>query len=527
MTTPPHATSPFPSDRFSEKIQKLFDFIPCTLFSRNGTITHLNPAAERCLQIPRDVLLDRTFSRAGYRVLDGNGHRLPLRDHPWIQAAHAGRPCEHVLVGLAAPHQPLRWFQVSAVPVHIIDGRKIATALGIFSDVTVLYRSHIQLIQTQKMDALHALIGGLTHDFNTVLTNIRSHLQTLYPDCPPDHPLREQLREMEQEVLRGAELIRQLLVFIKPDKTRLSTRVNERLNQLRRLLRRILPRAIRLDVSTAPEEMAARIGPAQFDQIMLNLAINARNAMPRGGTLRITAAEVTRARSSVPPFPEAKPGTYVRMDVADTGVGIPPNILPKIFDPFFTTKPDGKGTGLGLTIVHSLVRKAGGHIQVESAPGTGTVFSFYLPARHVRASRRPKEKVGKETVDALFGSETILVAEDEPLLNRSLTAFLQRYGYEVLTASDGRKAVELFRRHRDEVALVLLDLEMPEISGHDCLAALMDQKPDIKVVAVSGAVLSVADWDPVRKGGARAFLAKPFDFQELLALIRRVLDSPR
>lgn len=505
-------------DDFQACFQKLVAHFPTIVFSRQGQVRHLNAAAESILGAPLDALRDRTLLGAGFKVVDENGAPLPVRAQPWRRACHDNARVPEEIIGLLRPDGEQRWLQCVSMPFQENARGAARAAVALLTDLTRYARMRHQSMQAQKMEAIGALTGGIAHDFNNILASIGAAVQLPLLDLDLPGPFREALRDIESEVVRGAELTKQLLLFSKPaDMKRKTSDLKERMRGLRHLLRRTLPKSIRIETHLAPEDLRVLIDPTQLEQVVLNLCINARDAMPGGGELILRTRMVPAAELAMPGNGRHK--TYARIDIADTGTGIPPEALSRIFDPFFTSKEHAGGTGLGLSIVHRIVRQCGGSIQVDSAPGQGTTMSVHLPARKTRAIARPRAQSQPEL---MAGYETVLLADDELITLKSTARFLERYGYRTLTARNGHEALDLFRRRQEPLHIALIDCEMPGMTGPDCLAAMLRDKPTLKAILLSGHPQT--EWDSA-KTGAKAFVQKPFDFHRLLSVVRRVLDE--
>lgn len=376
-------------------------------------------------------------------------------------------------------------------------------------------------LQSKKMEAIGSLASGLAHDFNNILTHIRSSTQLLMLSHDESSEDYETLKEIENEVIRGAELTKQLLLFSKPSEGRTGIiSVNEHIRTIYKLLKRINPKNIRITLDLADVKTLIRIRPTEFEQILINLAINARDAMPEGGTLKIATSIVAWNQSTPGPVPNAKHGRYIQIDMADTGTGITSGALSKIFDPFYTSKGKNDGTGLGLTIVYAIVHRCKGHILVDSTPSVGTTITLFLPCRIAVQQKVQKEEAVKDK--PLGGNETILIVDDEPLITKSTARFLERYGYHILTAFDGKAGLKLFKNHKNEVDVVLLDLELPKMDGFKCLEKMLITNPGIKVITLSAHFIKLTGQNPTEMG-AKAFIQKPFDSNELLSTIRSIL----
>jgi len=380
---------------------------------------------------------------------------------------------------------------------------------GIGRDVTERRNLEQQLRHSQKMDAVGQLAGGIAHDFNNLVLAIELNTQfALRSEDPAER--RRSLHEVQQAAQRAADLTRQLLAFARRQPaTLVAVHLNDIVEGMLAILSRLIPESIEIvfDPSAALQPILA--DAAQIEQILLNLCVNARDAMPSGGRLTIQ----TRTGAA------GDEGAQVELVVRDTGIGIAPEIRERVFEPFFTTKPQGYGTGLGLSTVYGIVEQHGGRIQVDSEPGSGTVFQIQLPV----STGIPAASLRTPAPAALSGSETILLAEDEPGVRGAVVGLLENAGYRVLIAHNGEEAVELFQRHAAEVALLLFDMVMPRLGGLLAARRIREQAPEIPIVFMSGysfaADLGVASLAPAGQ------LQKPFEPDALLRKLREALDG--
>ena len=377
-----------------------------------------------------------------------------------------------------------------------------------------------QLRHAQKMEAVGRLAGGLAHDFNNLLTVIRSCSELLDGDIAPGDPRRQDVTEIRGAADRAARLTRQLLAF--GSRQVLVPRVvdlNAVLGDMERMLRRVLASNIELRLDLQPELDAVSVDPGQLEQIVVNLVINAGDAMPAGGTLVIeTAGVVLDGRAAGQPH-DVEAGEYVAIRVSDTGHGMDDATRAKIFEPFFTTKPQGVGTGLGLATVYGIVKQSHGHIDVWSEPGHGTRFTIYLRAAQQSA---PPMHLTREA-EAPAGRGTVLLVEDEDAVREAVRRLLTRQGYVVLAACDGADALRLAAEHRGQIDLVISDLMMPGLSGRAVVERLRDSHGALPALFISG----YTDDEVLRRGlldERSAFLQKPFETPELARRIREMLD---
>lgn len=387
-----------------------------------------------------------------------------------------------------------------------------------------LRQSEKQFRQAQKMEAVGRLAGGLAHDFNNLLTVIMGYSQVLLSELGEDHPLRSKIEETQKAGERAATLIRQLLTFSR--KQALEPKVvalNGVVTSLESLLRRLIGEDIQLVIQTDPADPRIKADPAQLEQVIMNLVVNARDAMPKGGTLTIETSSATLARSPLHYLHPLPPGRYVRLSVTDTGCGMDSRILSHIFEPFFTTKEEGKGTGLGLSTVYGIVTQSGGGIDVTSRINKGTRFDIYFP--HVRLDATTSTET-ETSGQVSRGSETILVVEDEPSVRQLVRDELGKLGYRVLEAKSGVEACLLATQQGGQLHVLLTDVVMPGMSGRELAQHLLVIKPDLKVLFISGYADDVGITGPDDRGSAFAFLQKPFTPEVLARTVRDLLDAP-
>jgi signal transduction histidine kinase/CheY-like chemotaxis protein len=346
-----------------------------------------------------------------------------------------------------------------------------------------LARLREELAQAQKMEAIGSLASGLAHDFNNFLGVILGCGSLMRLRLPPGDPLQEFLQMIEQSAESAADLARQLLALAQPElHLRLPVTVAEVLERVVKIVKRTFDRRIRVETRFAPELPAVEADVAQIEHAILNLCLNARDAMPGGGTLTLESSLVTlRTEDSLRPA-QCQPGDYVRVMVKDTGLGIDPMVMPRLFQPFFTTKEPGRGSGLGLAIVHQTVRNHGGFVRVESEVVHGSEFQVYLPA--VQQPARPL--TAKSPAQVQYGSGTVLVVDDEPLVLAFVERGLQKLGYNVIAVDNGRRACEIYASRTQEIEYVLLDLVMPEVSGLETYQKLREINPQVRVILSSG-----------------------------------------
>ena len=399
---------------------------------------------------------------------------------------------------------------------------------GIVRDVSERKALESQLAQSQKMEAVGMLAGGVAHDFNNLLTAIMGHADFAEESLGPDDPARADLVEVRRGAQRAAELTRQLLAFARKQIVAPKVVVlDDLVANVQKMLRRVIGADVELEVHRAGEGTRVRVDPVQMEQVLLNLAINAREAMPRGGTLAIRTGIIRMDRGAWDQrFPGVSPGRWAILTVKDTGVGMDPEILARIFEPFFTTKGRSKGTGLGLATSYGIVRQAGGHIFVDSKRGRGSEFRILLPVTDQPADvlPDPEDRVGGDARPDARG-ETVLVVEDEPVVLDLATKVLAERGYRVLRARDGEEALAVAESHDGEIHLSLTDIMLPRISGKVVAERLREMRPGIRVLFMSGYAEDQVVHDGELEEGI-AFLPKPFTPDVLVRRVRAALEDP-
>jgi PAS domain S-box-containing protein len=399
------------------------------------------------------------------------------------------------------------------------DGRE--AALVVAKDVTAQRRLEEQLRQSQKMEALGQLAGGIAHDFNNLLTAIIGYSEFLATDAALDARARKDLEEIRKAGDSAARLTRQLLTFSRRQLLELELlNLNTAVERASALLRRVIGDDIELETRLDAALDSVKADPGQIEQIIMNLAVNARDAMPDGGRLTIETANVALAEPYVSDHHGATPGPHVMLAVSDTGIGMDAATRSRLFEPFFTTKGVGHGTGLGLATVYGIVKQSRGSIYVYSEPGQGTTFKVYFP----RATGGQPPIAVTAAPSVLEGVETILIAEDQPDVRALTRSVLERYGYTVLEASDGEEALRVLREHRRSIALVLTDVVMPTLGGGRLAQEVDDVYPHMKVLYTSGYTDDAIVRQGILQDGV-AFIAKPFTPVALAEKVREVLDA--
>ena len=482
------------------------------------------------------------YASASFFEITGRGLAEVARPDLWRDVVHP-EDLSKVLGALAQvirERQPLelevrsfvrgavRWIHLYARPELDQEGERVAGIIGAAKDISERKRLQAeqaqlqeQLQQAMKMEAIGRLAGGVAHDFNNLLTGITGNIELALLDVDPAGPLAAPLREAKQAAHSAGELTHQLLAFSRKQMVEPKVlNLNHLITGLEKMLARIIGEDVALRFTAHPSLELVRVDPGQFEQVIVNLAVNARDAMPRGGTLAIETANVVldefAARSGGVP-----PGGYVMLAMSDTGTGMSPEVQAHLFEPFFTTKPHGRGTGLGLASMYGAVKQAGGAVELATEVGQGTTFRIYLPCATGAGEGWTRERQAKRP---LGGSETVLLVEDEPTVRDLARRILSRLGYAVLVACDGAEALLLAEQHRQPIDLLLTDIVMPGMSGRELAELLARTHAETKVLYTSGYTADVIGHHGVLDDGIH-FIGKPYTPQELAGKLRDVLAS--
>ncbi len=478
-----------------------------------GIIQYVNPIVERITGFNKEEILGKTP-----RILKSGEHDTIFYRQLWgtIKAGNiwSGRLVNKKKDG------GLFYEDATISPVRDASG-EITNFVAVKRDITEHLELSRQLFRAQKMEAVGTLAGGVAHDFNNLLQVVLGYSELILADEDLPRRHRDDLARILQSARNGADLVHRLLTFSR--KTEVKPRplnLNRQIEQLQKMLSRTIPKMIEIELGLADDLAAINADRTQMDQVLMNLAVNASYAMPQGGRLIIETRNVILDEHYSKTHLGAVPGPYILLSVSDTGQGMDEETREHIFEPFFTTKDPGEGTGLGLAMVYGIVKQHGGYIVCYSEPGEGTTFKIYLPA----LEGPPLSRQIFPSITPAGGSETILLVDDEELVRDLGARILTRAGYTVLTATNGKEALEVYRNQKNRIALVLLDLIMPEMGGKQCLEELLEINPGAKVLIASGYSPNSLTKETTEVG-ARGFVSKPYDIRQLLETVREVLDS--
>ncbi len=483
----------------------------------SGRVTRANRAVEEIFRCSREEVLGRDFCE----LAAGNGEQaFSRRDGREGTVPSPGGESLELRRGD-------RWLTVTVDPVRGAAGQ-VTGFIAHIHDVTDRKRMELersalegQLAQAQKLEAIGRLAGGLAHDFNNLLGVILGCGEHLLDELHPGDPLLEDVRQIVDAARRSATMTRQLLAFsrrqaLKPQVVIL----NDNLRQMEKMLRRLIGEDIQIELSLREDLAPVMVDPGQMDQVILNLVVNARDAMPEGGKLVLQTDNVNLVEADTLARPGIAPGRYVRLAVSDTGCGMEPEVMNRIFEPFFSTKGAERGTGLGLSTVYGIVRQSGGYVRVDSLPGRGTTFEVYLP----QSEAEPRAQTPREGGARPGAGEHLLVVEDDPSLRALLNRMLTKLGYRVTLAANGGEAVVLVEEAGLKPDLLMTDVVMPGMSGVVLAKRLKRQCPGLRVVYMSGYAEPSAS-HPGLLDPEAPFLQKPFTARELSSQLRKLLDS--
>jgi two-component system, cell cycle sensor histidine kinase and response regulator CckA len=498
-----------------ERFRSLSENSPEIIYDldRHGAFTYVNPAWEEILGHTPEEVLGKYFVDFAEKEKSG----LYVKRFKEIRdKKQTLRDVRGVLIGKDGKS---RLFNLSGAP-NIDSQGNVSGMVGLLIDVTEQQRLQSQLQQAQKMEAIGTLAGGVAHDFNNLLQAVLGYSDLLLLSKKRDEPECGHLLEIKRAALRGADLSQQLLTFSRKVESKLRPiDLNHQVRETQRFLERMLPKMILIETRLTKDLWTINGDPTQVDQVIMNLAVNARDAMPEGGKILIETENLFLHEDYCKEHLETAPGPHVLLTLSDTGDGIEKESLPNIFEPFYTTKEVGKGTGLGLSIVYGIVKNHGGQVTCYSEPGEGTVFKIYLPVIENTVKLSVEEE--EETVQG--GDEKILLVDDEEGIRNLGVQLLEMHGYSVLAAENGEEALAIYQKEKERIDLVILDLIMPGMGGRRCLEELLRLNPQVHVLIASGYSMN-GPTRAVIEAGAKGFIRKPYDIRKMLQVVRKTLD---
>lgn len=498
-----------------EKFRSLFEESKDTVFisTPDGKLIDINPAGVELFGYSSKVeILQSNIATDLYEhAKDRERFRTAIEEQGYVK--------DYEVIIRRKDGKPVTVLE-TATAVHDEQGNVVAYR-GIMRDMTAYKQLEGQLLQAQKMESIGTLAGGVAHDFNNLLTGIIGFSEIALSEIDPESNASRHVGSVIEQGHRAATLVSQLLTFgRRTDSERLPMQLVPLVKETAKILERAIAENIRIELDIAEEQATVNADATQMQQVLMNLCVNAAHAMPTGGQLSIRLAQVLLDAEYCRRYPYAKPGPHVCLAVRDTGMGITPEIQERIFDPFFTTKATGEGTGLGLAMVYAIVKNHEGHINVYSEVGEGSEFKIYLPALAAVSPPRQQGVRGK----AVGGTETILFVEDDPAVLNVGERLLKSLGYNVLRATDGEEAVKIYHLHRDDIALVITDMVMPNMGGQELHEALVKINPLVKLILVSGYSLQ-RDLEDLFRSGIRGFVQKPFNLSDMARVMRDILDG--
>jgi hypothetical protein len=480
-----------------------------------GQVSSVNQACETMTGWNREQCLGKTF------VEFIHPDNLPQAT-AWLQTTLEGKNPPPVELQLRS-NRGNGFITLEVTSTALLDADQITGILCIARDVTERRHLEEQLRQAQKMESIGQLAGGVAHDFNNLLTVIHGHAALLIGDTEFNTKHHEALREIARASDRAASLTRQLLAFSRKQPMQVKeVDLNDAVSDITRMLQRVLGEPITLHCEYSPKLPSVKADQSMLEQVIMNLAVNARDAMPKGGTLTLRTHKVVRSSLTSSNLTENHDGQFVCLTALDTGTGIPPELLQRIFEPFFTTKEPGKGTGLGLATVYGIVKQHGGWVDVQSSLGHGTSFTIYLPASSTPMVTKEEKKITPKLAE---GNECILLVEDELSVRNLCRRLLERLGYTVLEAETGVAALEVWKREQHRIQLLLTDMVMPEgMTGHELAEIVRQDKSTLPVILSTGYSPDSLGEESLMENRIH-FLSKPYTPSQLTDTIRRALGK--
>jgi len=503
--------------RTEHRYRTLIESIPDIIYTLelDGSLSYISPRWKQILGHEESEVLGRFFIDFA-----------PPEDHPFLvrvfkEVRNHKKNVENVHWHYFKKDGECLFFLGSAAPLYDEEGR-VTGMIGMARDVTKHKRVEEQLLQSQKMESIGNLAGGIAHDFNNLLGGILGYATFVKRKLSTRDKIYQSIEAIERSAQRAAELTKQLLGFARRGKYQVKPiECNALIREIVLILQRTIDRRIAIDVDPDPNLSVIEGDEAQIQQALMNICINARDALPKGGTIKIASRNQRLTPDQASRQRGMKEGNYICLSISDTGTGMSPEVRSRIFEPFFTTKAKGQGTGLGLSMVYGIIQNHGGMIEVQSHVGIGSTFTVFLPAL-ASASGAGEEMT--PIPDIHQGQETILLVDDEEIIRDLGVDILEDRGYRVFPASEGKEAVRIYREQAQEIDLVILDVMMPGIGGKETYRQLRAINPQIKVLLSSGYSTN-GEVGEILKQGVSGFVQKPYREEELAAKVREVLDT--
>jgi PAS domain S-box-containing protein len=495
-----------------EKYKDLVENISEVIYTldKNGVMTYISPAIQAVLEYDSSEIIGRSFTEFVY------SEDLPRQKERFkrVLSGPIG-PDEYRLLSKSGE---VRWVQTSSMP--ILEENQTIGLRGVLSDITESKRLQLQLQQARKMESFGTLAGGIAHDFNNILGIVIGNTELAMDDLPKWNPARLNLEEVLTASFRARDVVRQLLSFARGTKLEKEPiNIAQIIQESLKLLRSSIPTSIELRQNIPKDIDTILANPTQINQILINLSTNANHAMPDGGILEISLMNVELDEKRAAQYPDLTPGRYVNLKISDTGQGISVEEMDRIFDPYFTTKEVGKGTGMGLSVVHGIVKSHEGAISVESEYGQGTTFSLFFPVVEEQAV------IETETVEELpTGNERILFVDDEESILFAGQKSLERLGYQVGVCLNPVEALELFRANPEQFDLVITDMTMPKMTGDQLVQEILKIRADVPIIISTGFHENI-DEEKARQAGIRQYIEKPLNRRIMAEVVREVLDD--
>lgn len=501
-----------------QKYRSLVESIPDIIFALDlqGAITYIGPRWEKILGHQESEVLGHYLT-----------HFAPVEEHGLLiqvfkQVVRSRKSVENIPWTYSEKDGQILFLSGSASPI-LDDQGQVVGVMGIARDITEQKKIEEQLLQAQKMESIGNLAGGIAHDFNNLLGGILGYASFVKKKITPEDPLYHSIKSIERSAEQAAGLTRQLLGFARRGKYQVQPiNCNALIQDLVLMLERTIDKRIVLEMELDPHLRLIEGDESQLQQSLINICLNARDAMPSGGVLRIVTSNQTLSRDFLSKQRGLKEGDFVRITLTDTGTGMTQEVQSRVFEPFFTTKEPGRGTGLGLSMVYGIIQNHGGLVDFKSEPGQGTTFELFLPAIPGVVIEEvlpfsPKKVPAK-------GSETILIIDDEPIIRQLGADILEDVGYKVLLASCGEEALQRCQEYKKKLALVILDVIMPGLGGKETFFRLRNRYPEIRVLLSSGYSTDGEVGEIVREG-VGGFIQKPYKEEELIEKVREILDA--